>query len=646
MSCYLKRFITGFVVCAFLFAQAGDYTFALSAGNALIFDPDVCKIIDKFQCSSKQKIYIIDDLHCHAGTQKNIAKTIKTLKKHYKDKLSLIGVEGSWGDIDTQILSGIPDSKKRKLIADILLKAAKISGAEYFNIVEADSTRIIGVEDEAVYKNNFNSLADSINSAREINDVLDNLEAFLNNGRRIVFRDIYEGFDNLKDSYKKGGIGLREYIQGLRIEAEKAGINFNTGFPELNKYISADFHKINEFNLINELDVLGFRVESKILKYRNDASDILFCQKYLNIFRQYLCNEADNNEVNRWLENKDIFYKKMDRVIGLLSVDNYFRQKADAIKRADESMQSFYSLADKRNEVMIKNLLNQFKSIPCQPEFVLGSSKEKYPTKMSKRVHYDKVAGCFNKDSCNSENSAAVIIVGGYHSRGIKEILRARGIPYEELLPAVKGKADKNLYLKRLNEQKRLISKQCRTGSLGPGSERETLNYNPGLKAPGCNSENETTNKFNSFNSQFQIPGSHLALMSEFMKGVITIDFLYEIEYELKKYEIDPECLYSITAEIIDEISGKEKGDEFLSEIAWQRFVKHLSVSQPRQNGWFIHRDDGMALHGFIESLAESKLMFVLYDEKQQDLFKYNRRVITLNPIMWYALEQLWSIDK
>ncbi|MCP3659160.1 MAG: hypothetical protein GY830_02115 [Bacteroidetes bacterium] len=102
-----------------------------------------------------------------------------------------------------------------------------------------------------------------------------------------------------------------------------------------------------------------------------------------------------------------------------LSVENYLTPNENNLHKTISGMEKFYTFVNQRNMVMVNNLLKGIEE----------KSKE-----------------------------IAVLIVGGYHTRRIKDILRAKGISYKEILVKTANNAksrieSKEIYLKSLKKQ-------------------------------------------------------------------------------------------------------------------------------------------------------------------------------------------------
>jgi hypothetical protein len=95
--------------------------------------------------NSKYKIYCIQDAHCNKEAQQNIYNILKVLKNIHRQHLKLIGVEGSSGEISTDIIRYIPNKELKSSIINNLLDKGYITGAEMFQSFSKEYVVLYGL---------------------------------------------------------------------------------------------------------------------------------------------------------------------------------------------------------------------------------------------------------------------------------------------------------------------------------------------------------------------------------------------------------------------------------------------------------------------------------------------------------------------
>jgi hypothetical protein len=155
----LKRFVSLGVCVCFCIGITSDLSYAR------IHTDDFLKystLVDEYHASNKSKfVYIVQDIHCNASAQKSINQIISSLKKQYKSKLNIVGVEGSSGSIDTSLIKDMPTDIRRKII-NYFLEHGYLSGAELYDIEHPNSISLYGIENDNLYTKNFRLLYESL----------------------------------------------------------------------------------------------------------------------------------------------------------------------------------------------------------------------------------------------------------------------------------------------------------------------------------------------------------------------------------------------------------------------------------------------------------------------------------------------------
>ncbi len=456
--------------------------------SALNLAKNIGKITDRYDGFGDEKMYLINDLHCSADVQKNIEKILEEIKNKHGKKFGIIGLEGTpSSEIKTEIINEIKDEKVRNNIVEYYVDEGVINGAELFTIKNSKYVKLFGIEDKDIYLQNFSQMNKSLYYKYKLKDVLENLNIEYENLKKYFYTEEVKNIDRIKKSYEEGKIRIGKYIEYLKIEAKKENIDFDLEYLDLNKMlilskerenlegkkylieaelsallknltkyfdekdkveelknnkkneeyylnlknilkgknfnIEKNYKKlskylnflekekeIDELKILRKLDNFRNKVIDKKLKTRGDA--YLFFENYenLNLMKKYLNNEAGYNTVEKYQSIKNNL-EKLIEFNNRIMRKNYLEGKnIYELKTAKKNMQEFYHLASKRNEIMANNILSK---------------------------KYKKI-------------KVKALIFGGYHSLGIKEYLKTRGISYEEIIPNIEENYSKNKMVEKL----------------------------------------------------------------------------------------------------------------------------------------------------------------------------------------------------
>jgi len=200
------------------------------------------------------------------------------------------------------------------------------------------------------------------------------------------------------------GYNIEFYNYFMKLIQEK-NIRVDDRFPQFNLYQSyAEINaRINNVELLNEVDKFVFAVKNRIAKTVQEK-EIVYLDKYSDLFSDYVNNKISSKQR---AEMNSEFAGYLVRVKA-----RYGEVDVDKIKRHFEIMQGFYDTAIKRNEIIVNNLL--------------------------------KVA-----------SGVTALIVGGFHTEGIEELLRAKGTGYLVFAPQIDKDVapGQKIYLNRMKEE-------------------------------------------------------------------------------------------------------------------------------------------------------------------------------------------------
>jgi hypothetical protein len=505
MNKKIRRFVAKITLAMFMFSLSGtQYLYAgfgslflgsqISVDNIMI-DSKYGKILEKFKGIDNKLVICIQDLHCNAKAQENIYSILEVLKSKYKNEIKNISVEGAWGELDLSFMKNITTKYDLKnKLTNALINRGYMTGAEKFG-VDNKNIKIIGVENPYLYIQNGIMLEKNFDVRDKalfgINRINNKIEQFKN---ELYSKNLIQ-FEKLVNDYRqKNNKNFTDYVNELKQYAEKVNISFNEKYPNLEKVLVMDnkikniknissvkteaglllneiknylskeelnmlvnFKKynedvfyiclnnllrtknlnigngypvlseylkyidikksINEIEMLEETASLEFNIKNNIAKTR-DQKEIVYLEKYLDLLKKYITNSITVKQTKEYLDEENNFYTRLESFIKRnesdisweYGVSNYFQ----FIKFADNTMKGFYSIAEKRNTYLTSHMLEQ-------------------------------------------NNKVNVIVTGGYHSSGITQILRSKGISYILVSSNCSDEDNNEIYYKRLKNQFKLF---------------------------------------------------------------------------------------------------------------------------------------------------------------------------------------------
>ncbi|KJJ83691.1 membrane protein containing GCN5-related N-acetyltransferase domain protein [Candidatus Omnitrophus magneticus] len=430
--------------------------------------PASAKVETKYFSNAKETIINIQDSHASLSAQYSIVDILKNLLSAYD--INVVAVEGGSGYIDTSILGTFPDAKVREKTAAYLMKEGKISAGEFFSVLSNDKNiALYGAEDKGFYEENaeyfkkiYSAGYSKINILKNIIQALEEKEkkTYSPDLAKIVFKSrlhragkinfaVY--WEDLKAMSSKYGIdteiylNIKKFIEALSFEKN---INFDSACLERNVLIDEIMRrssknelekllsdstlfkegKLSESAYYRRLWNLGRDKNIDITFYSNFSAYLDYMESCLEFDMSLLTEEIERAETVLFdklflgindrklyelcritsrlisffkieLSTEDVNY--IARRIGKISANDYFEfldnenavnismeKIGETIAFVRENMK-FYELAEKRNGVMLNNTIKAMR---------------------------------------NEGKSAAILISGGHHSKGLSNLVKESGL--------------------------------------------------------------------------------------------------------------------------------------------------------------------------------------------------------------------------
>lgn len=432
-------------------------------------------VIARHQGSSGNLVVHIQDAHCDASTQTNIAELLKYLRREYG--INSVNLEGGEGDYDLSMFSEIGDKEARRQVARYFMDAGLISGAEFAAINTPGQFSLWGVEDGELYTANLEAYRSSLEHREEMERYLARLEKALTAlKRKKLNKDLLE-FDRKISSYKNDPSGLDAYIayisgvlkeQGIEAGkfpniglmgnalALKQRISFqkaNAIREELIKRIraSCSFNEEKELNRMAEKAASGGMRPATFYKYlvekarelsvgEDGFKSIYDFSEYVEVYdRIDLAGlDAELSEAEKELRN--VFFESEEEEELLAAGDKIFLLRAflgikistsgyEKMMRADEP------LSIKKETAFIADLAEK-NDISLDLD-ISSETIGEYLKAMNSFYTYS-----FQRDNKFIENikyrpgsGAAVLVTGGFHSKNLQGLLKWKNISFVSILP-------------------------------------------------------------------------------------------------------------------------------------------------------------------------------------------------------------------
>lgn len=488
----LKRIFALALIQVFLFSQYGIGFGAVP--KSLKFNEKYGRVRDSFKGSEDRMIVHIQDAHCVAEAQQNIIGILKDLYKNHN--VRLVSVEGADAYFDADDLASFPIESVKKDVAEYFLDKGRISGAEYLMIENELPLSFRGAENRDLYIDNYNAFVKSISKEnKNITDLVDEIASAYENLKQAMLSQELLEIDDQASMYDAGRMN---FIQFARYLIEKAGEN-NVSIEDYKNFgllIKAsklegeiDFAKIHT-ELSDIIDVLSDKID------RDQLSELLNKNLFYKVgklspssFYTFIKNLSDETSVDiSEFSNVTSYISYLDlyKAIDDVKVVDEAQELDSKIKSSLYDDPSQKELVELSKRIAVLKKLFTLKVSKKELKYYQGNKdsftgedfvvflKKHLPTYsipfnfakdyglITQRLplldEFYKIAAKRNEALIENtiaemdleDTNIAVLITGGFHTEGIKEILEEQGISYQVISPLITEQPKKQYYLSRL----------------------------------------------------------------------------------------------------------------------------------------------------------------------------------------------------
>ncbi len=180
------RVVSAFLIFAFISQEIG-WTAAVveqparNAPSAITSIPTHIGLVkDSFQGASRETIINIKDIHDNFSAQQSIAALLDNLLNNYQIKI--IGTEGAEGPVDVSILSAFPDESIRQKVGQRLMREGTLSAGELVAALRKEPVGLYGMDKRSLYDDNLVNFQKVLRDQKSNSDMT---ESFLAELRRL-----------------------------------------------------------------------------------------------------------------------------------------------------------------------------------------------------------------------------------------------------------------------------------------------------------------------------------------------------------------------------------------------------------------------------------------------------------------------------
>lgn len=470
-TCFVLLSFNGTIFC--------QYTNTLNYSTGIVqnlLSKDLGSVTYSKIKDSQNIVINIQDLHGNIKVQKNINDILKYLTDN--NIIKSIYLEGASGKVDISWLKK-SDTQNKNGITDTLFNIGMLTGTEFFSINDNKNIPLYGLEDKIIHQENINRLALMINDGSFIKEKLSGIKKDLNllnnkyvNSDNKKFINFLNGYKNKKITAPEFYSTLLKYIETVSSNPDKYNNLVNLqkdDYPNILLFmelLSLD-KKTNKEKLSVELqniltivknnlkskeyfEFLSFTDNAtnltKLIYYLQDFStknNLNLIENYPNIYHAIECqNHYQNINFTEMVNEEKVITNNIKAALSYNS-DEYetiflndfytYLEKALTNNLEFQDYDYFINSIDKFELLYPKYVVyNQLKDI----KIYIENSIQFYKVNNERNnIFAEKIKNDINSNDKDKDKNIIIIITGGYHTEGLKEIFSKQNISFIAVTP-------------------------------------------------------------------------------------------------------------------------------------------------------------------------------------------------------------------
>ena len=455
-------------------------------------------IKETYQSKNSDKLIIhIQDAHADYEAQVNEAKIVDYLKDNYD--IELVSVEGGFGDFDAQFFRSFPkDETIREKIAKYFLNKAFISGVDYQLITAKTPPQVFGAEDRDLYLEHLSKFRENQPKQESVKNYIEKITPLIKSLKEQFYSRELKQLDEKIEDFNQGTISLEEYLTYLKSQADRYRLELKdypnlanlTRLQELEKNIDFKQAEVERQVLIDSLtkDLSKEDLSELVKKSLDFKANRLTSGEYYSYIesltqKTWISRSAYNNlfsyiqyvNLSEKIDNTKVF-QEIDKFIEVLKNRLFSNQAEKDIDRLGYYIKILEGLIQIKLSPKDLEYFREHKRELTSDNFARivrrYNRKLDLPERIAFETHLDDFEYFYElalkRDNAiisnslqkldNNNSDSLILVAGGFHTSGIKSILKEKDISYVVIAPCIKLAQDKDsVYFSLLKEKKLLL---------------------------------------------------------------------------------------------------------------------------------------------------------------------------------------------
>lgn len=492
------------VDCSVAVAKSDDSdTFVKTSAdmNKIVIPNDFGKINQEYEGLEDQLIVHIQDVHVNYEAQKNISEILKVLVS--QNGIEKICLEGAEGPFMLDKFHVFKDKFIRGKIADYFMKTGKLTGAEYLFYANELPGVLMGVENRDVFMANYRAFKEPLKFREAFGEYYDGIKSTLKDIKVSIYSSELMEIDRKETDLEKGEITLIEFCNYLKDVLISKGFvlkdykNFSRMIMIKHVESGINFDLVDR-ERIGLLNLLGMRLdEEEVMDIRQVSIDYKNGRITSDDYYKYLKRLSDRKEIDISRFPNIAFYFKYLEMYGALDVAKLMKEKKELSHQLKEKLftsddqryidkisgdmdlindlfslrvsnDEFNAYTELKGTISAESVEKEIKDIAMKsglpvdlPESFRFEDKfdtmdSFYGLAKDRNMHlFENTLSFMREDDSNT----AVLISGGFHTRGMTEMMKDQDVSYMVVAPSVTQEHDYNEYISNMLGEGDIVDK-------------------------------------------------------------------------------------------------------------------------------------------------------------------------------------------
>jgi len=474
-----------------------SYSSLVNDLTAIALPKEIGKIRETYHGTSDQIVVLIQDAHSIPDAQRSIRSAIDHFQTKYG--ISIVGLEGASESLDPQIFKSFPDKELLRKTFETYAQRGELTGGAAASLFNASSATYHGIEDWPLYEEGVSYFLKAMGMEKEIMARIDPMVVALNKEKETVYTKELLETDQLLASFGENKADLVQILKNLnQYQQPPQGSELAVLFEEIKL---AQNHGVGDQELQIEVKKIAALAASALKNQPNSIAIRKELQQFNGEFQDFQTGSLTPQAFALCLKELVRKYKikvKVSRKLASLVENQKRLRDIEGTRLFDELKSYIEAVTEKlvgdspvgaRDSIRkmivqskeldllkrlarlelsfeewgkIQKLILQLDLWTLTPERIISRDKiSALLGKMEAHLAFYRVAE--KRDQAFLKNiqalmekrvqTSSVLVAGGFHTEGLTQSFKAKGISYVLVVPQIGSIPEEPLYREHMQGQ-------------------------------------------------------------------------------------------------------------------------------------------------------------------------------------------------